>query len=152
MFKFLKTTKPTNENSALLIDVDGKETWMNCTSQVKSFANQNIKAGEAVEVAKDDKNIVNRISKAGSTASQAAPAAQPATSSSAAPSQQTQRSSTGKYRDPLTPEESRSIRHQSVMSSACVAVSGGNLTAVDPNTWGDFIISLYRQLLAEVEK
>lgn len=152
MFKFLKTTKPTNENSALLIDVDGKETWMNCTSQVKSFANQNIKSGDAVEITKDEKNIVNRISKAGSSASQAAPAAQPSTSSSATSTQQTQRLATGRYRDSLAPEEARQIRHLSVMSSACQAVSGGNLAAVDPNTWGEFITSLYRQLLAEVEK
>ena len=57
----------------------------------------------------------------------------------------------GKYRDPMNPDEARIVRRQSVMASACNAVSAVT-SQIDPNGLGDYIVVLFNKLLAEVEK
>lgn len=167
MIKFNKTTLPSNQKSLLSLDFgDGKQTWVDCSPEVKSYALQNIKAGDVVDVVeenRENKKFITKISKAivtavtsptqapapGTTTGQPAPGVTSPVIQ--APFQE--RSSTGKYRDPLTPEEAKTIRHQSVLSSA-VQLCLCNQTQLPQQAEGlaDYAIVVYRRLLAVVEE
>lgn len=150
----------------LKLKIEGKETWAFCPEAVKKFAADTFKENDEVDITSESKSDglhVSRIAKKGqggtpapaaSTGTQSAP---PAASTPAASGTSAKGTSTGslnmptKYRDPLSPDEARIVRRQSMMAAACQAVS--SVTGqIDPNALPDYVINLFNRLLAEVEK
>lgn len=151
MNKFVKCQ--TQVDMIKIKEADGKDTFYSCTPEAKAFAQQNLVEGDEVDVILDNKKIT-KIGKKGTigTAVSQPQTSQPdvkADGCSAQPVKDYPRSQS--YRQPLTPEEGRTIRRQSIMSSTCNAVNACQ-TQIDPNALGDYIINLYRRLLEEVEK
>lgn len=163
----IKLLKIASTKDMLELEIAGKRTWVSCPSNVKSYAVQNLKLGDEVNISSEQKStglFVNSISKKGlsnpqqttnaptQSAESVVGGSGPSTNTPPPVTQPAQeRSSTGKYRDPLTPEESRSIRHQSTMTSACHAVLTVQ-TQIDPKDLADYVISVYRKLLAAIEE
>ena len=152
MLKFKRTTLPTNPKNSICVEVEGKDTWYECSAEVKSYAQQNFKSGEQCEVTKenrDGKEFVTKIFRPGQGG--AAVASSPA-STPAAQAQQAQKQaepkSTGYAK---SPEDSKQIRRLSVLSSAANALTGIQ-SQLDPNTLPEYLVALYNRLLAEVEK
>lgn len=139
-------------------DPNSKDIWGKCPPEVKSFALQNLKPGDEVDMVSHteaDGLHITQIAKVGTlkpgTPAPAQQAQPPKQEPVSGPATVTQRSNTGKYRDPVTPEEATAMRRASVMASTCNAMVCVQ-TQVDPNGLADYIISVYRKLLAEVEK
>jgi hypothetical protein len=139
---------------------DVKEDWIDCTPEAKSFASQNLKEGDDVEVVyvgSASVPTIQQIGKVGTikTGSPAPAVSTPAPVEGAKQEETTTARPTtvhvGKYRDPMNPDESRAVRRLSVMTSTCNAVNAVT-SQVDPNGLADYIIVLFNKLLAEVEK
>ena len=161
----VKLLRIANQQDVLQLDFcDGKTpTWAKCPSAVKSFALQNLKIGDEVDVITETQNDglhVTKIGKVGSLGitqppQQGAPSGAgssgqpPATSSLTTVGQAT----TNNYRQ-VSSDTQRLIVHQSVMSSACSAVQAliCQLEDTDPNKIAEYIVTVYNRLLAEVEK
>lgn len=163
-----KLVKIASTKDMLQLDFgDGKNpTWAHCPSAVKSFASQNIKLGDAVDIVSEQKSDglhVTSISKAGNGAIQ--PPQQPPvqgspsgggssgtyTSSSSETTVQ-QPKETGHYKS-VSPDTQKLIVHQSVMASACQLVSASTGQApIQPEGLADYAIVIYRKLLAVVEE
>jgi predicted component of type VI protein secretion system len=164
--------KIANQQSVLLVKMDdGKEIWAKCPDAVKAYAQQNLKPGDPVDIVSETTATglqITKIGKAGTIAAPA-PAASTATPPAAAPAAVATPATTGaatapavqtpapatkintQYRQPMTPEEARTVRRMSIMASACNAIVTVQ-SQVDPNALGDVVIALYKKLLAEVEK
>lgn len=173
MSKYIKVATQTN---MLKLKDDTQENWVSCTPEVKSYAAQNLVEGTDVDVSYEQKGNVKTIVKIGKLGElkvgQPAPAVQaqntPGTTGAAiiasgatiGISSEAQKSAgtvtkilsePNKYRDPMTPAESRSVRRQAVMGYACNAVTAVQ-TQIDEKVLGDYIIALFQKLLVEVEK
>lgn len=152
--KFIQTTLPTNPKHMVKLDVNGKETWMPCSQEVKDFSNANFKKGDDVEVTYEaDGKTVSRISKPGQGGTTAAPApaqtaAKPADASPAAAKTDYNK---GTYRPAMSPEETEKVMRQSVMNSTCNAVHAVQ-SQLTPDELPDYLVKLYNRLLAEVKK
>lgn len=145
----------------LKLKIEGREQWAFCPEAVKNFA-KSFAEGEEVDIVSEKKGEelhVSRISKKGSTttspaASEAtAPATQPSTAASTAtkPATSSYSGSNSGFRQALNPDETRKIMRQSVMSSTCNAVNAVQ-SQIDPNSLGDYIITLFKRLMEVVEK
>lgn len=165
----IKLLKIASSKDMLQFDFsDGKTaTWLDCTPEAKSFAVQNLKLGEEVAIVEETRNnkrFVAKISKPGTAApapaaSTPAPAgttqAAPATQSTPAPAENKNydRSPTGKYRDPVTPDEAQSMRRNAIMGHACqLCLCNQTQLPAQPDGLADYAISVYRKLLKAVEE
>ena len=161
----VKLLRIANQQDVLQLDFcDGKTpTWAKCPSAVKSFALQNLKIGDEVDVITETQNDglhVTKIGKVGTLGTQppqqGAPSGAgssgqpPATASLKQPEQVPQ---VGNYKN-ISSDTQRLSVHQSVMSSACSAVQAliCQLEDTDPNKIAEYIVTVYNRLLAEVEK
>ena len=158
MLKFVRVA--SQKDMLKLKDEHNKENWIDCTAEVKSFAAQNLKPEEEVEVIYADGVKVPTIKKIGKKGSIQPGTPAPAVSTPAPAAGSVKQEETtgkvssvhvGKYRDPMNPDEARIVRRQSVMASACNAVSAVT-SQIDPNGLGDYIVVLFNKLLAEGEK
>jgi hypothetical protein len=166
----IKLLKIASTKDMLQFDFsDGKTpTWLDCSAEVKSYASQNLKLGEAVDIVEETRNnkrFVSKISKPGAAPAQtAAPApagtqAQPAagtqTPVTQAPAENKNydRSPTGKYRDPVTPDEAQSMRRNAIMGHACqLCLCNQTQLPTQPEGLADYATTVYRKLLKAVEE
>lgn len=157
-----KLLRIANQKDVLQLDFcDGKTpTWAKCPPAVKSFALQNLKIGDEVDVITETQNDglhVTKIGKVGTLGvSQPAPTQEAPSGGGASgqpPKQQEAVSEKNSYRS-VNPDTQRLIVHQSVMSSACTALQAlvCQLPADDPNKIAEYICTVYNRLLAEVDK
>ena len=159
----VKLLRIANQQDVLQLDFcDGKTpTWAKCPSAVKSFALQNLKIGDEVDVITEIQNDglhVTKIGKVGTLGTQppqqGAPSGAGSSGQPPATASLTRTEQTNTYENSDNPDTQRLIVHQSVMSSACSAVQAliCQLEDTDPNKIAEYIVTVYNRLLAEVEK
>ena len=159
----VKLLRIANQQDVLQLDFcDGKTpTWAKCPSAVKSFALQNLKIGDEVDVITETQNDglhVTKIGKVGTLGTQppqqGAPSGAGSSGQPPATASLKQPEQTNTYKNSDNPDTQRLIVHQSVMSSACSAVQAliCQLEDTDPNKIAEYIVTVYNRLLAEVEK
>ena len=159
----VKLLRIANQQDVLQLDFcDGKTpTWAKCPSAVKSFALQNLKIGDEVDVITETQNDglhVTKIGKVGTLGTQPPQQGAPSSAGSSghppATTSLKQPEQTNTYTNSDNPDTQRLIVHQSVMSSACSAVQAliCQLEDTDPNKIAEYIVTVYNRLLAEVEK
>ena len=165
----VKLLKIASARDMIQLDLgDGKTpTWAHCPSAVKSFASQNLKLGDSVDIVSEQQNDglhVTKISPAGtvtpvSNTQTIPPQTQgiitPGTTGAVVGTTPiVQPKETGNYR-PVSPDTQRLIVHQSTMASACSlaqAVVCQLPSAQKPEDVAEYVLTIYRKLLVEVEK
>jgi hypothetical protein len=158
----VKLLKIASARDMIQLDLgDGKTpTWAHCPSAIKVYATQNLKLGDVVDIVSEQQNDglhVTKISAVGMVQPPPKAINTPATTGAAVgPTTQTpvqQPKDTGNYRL-VSPDTQRLIVHQSTMASACTAVQSiiCQIEDTKPDVVAEYILTVYRKLLAEVEK